>query len=73
MSDSSVDLDAHHITNRNDMPGGGYVAENGISLCETCHRLAEQLWETGTAAPGFTPDDLYRVVGSSHPESTTSV
>lgn len=21
-------LDAHHITDRNDMPGGGYVAEN---------------------------------------------
>lgn len=26
-------LDAHHITDRNLMPGGGYVKENGITLC----------------------------------------
>lgn len=29
------DLDAHHITDRNEMPNGGYVPENGISLCKT--------------------------------------
>jgi len=27
-------LDAHHITDRSDMPNGGYVKENGISLCK---------------------------------------
>ena len=27
-------LDAHHITDRNEMPNGGYVKENGISLCK---------------------------------------
>ena len=26
-------LDAHHIINRNEMPDGGYVLFNGISLC----------------------------------------
>jgi len=26
-------LDAHHITDRHDMPNGGYVKENGITLC----------------------------------------
>ena len=29
---SLVPLDAHHITDRNEMPNGGYVKENGISL-----------------------------------------
>lgn len=47
------------------MPGGGYVKENGISLCKPCHRLAEQLWETGVAAPGLTPEQLYALIGSS--------
>lgn len=27
-------LDSHHITDRNAMPNGGYVKENGISLCK---------------------------------------
>jgi 5-methylcytosine-specific restriction endonuclease McrA len=26
-------LDAHHIIDRNELPNGGYVVENGISLC----------------------------------------
>lgn len=29
-----TELDAHHITDRSDMPNGGYVPENGISLCK---------------------------------------
>lgn len=32
-------VDAHHITDRNDMPNGGYVKENGISLCNKHHEL----------------------------------
>nr|WP_309696169.1 HNH endonuclease [Armatimonas sp.] len=59
------ELDAHHISDRTTMPGGGYVKENGISLCKACHRLAEQLWETGAAAPGFSPEQLYSLIGSS--------
>ena len=36
------ELDAHHITDRNEMPNGGYVKENGVSLCkEACHVEAE--------------------------------
>jgi 5-methylcytosine-specific restriction endonuclease McrA len=58
-------LDAHHITDRTLMPHGGYVPENGISVCDCCHLLAEQFWQTGTPAPGFAPDDLYRRIGSS--------
>lgn len=60
------DLDAHHITDRTLMPNGGYVAENGISLCAEHHELAEQFHRTGTAAAGFSPDELYARIGSSH-------
>jgi len=47
------DLDAHHITPREEMPNGGYVKENGVSLCDPskrggklahgCHYKAEEL------------------------------
>jgi predicted restriction endonuclease len=60
----SQTLDAHHITDRNEMPNGGYVVANGISLCESCHELAEQFHSTGVAAPGFAPDDLYSAINS---------
>lgn len=61
-------LDAHHITNRNDMPNGGYVKENGISLCkngESCHQKAEAVLN-GDSIDGFSPDELYRKIGSSY-------
>ena len=35
------DLDVHHIFDRTLMPNGGYVKENGISLCSECHIKAE--------------------------------
>jgi hypothetical protein len=39
--DNTDFFDAHHITDRNDMPNGGYVAENGITVCnngdDSCH------------------------------------
>ena len=61
-----VPLDAHHITDRNDMPNGGYVKENGISLCDDgCHLLAEVFHQTGTPHPGFSPAELYSKIGSS--------
>lgn len=66
---SDTALDAHHISDRTTLPGGGYVPENGISLCAPCHRLAEQLWETGVAAPGFSPDQLYALIGSSYAQA----
>lgn len=61
-------LDAHHITDRSEMPNGGYVKENGISLCkDDCHMKAEKFhinegkeWE-----PGMHPDDLYKLINSS--------
>lgn len=67
---SEIRLDAHHITDRNLMPNGGYVKENGISLCPTCHEKAEVFHSTGTALLGFAPNDLYSLVGSSYEQAT---
>lgn len=59
-------LDAHHITDRHLMPNGGYVVENGITLCDDgCHRAAEAFHETGIAIAGYSPDELYALIGSS--------
>lgn len=58
------ELDAHHITNRKIMPNGGYVKENGISLCPECHEKAEVFHSTGTAVEGFAPEDLYKLINS---------
>ena len=61
-----VALDAHHITDRNLMPNGGYVLENGISLCAVCHHRAEHAHRTGTAWPGYAAEDLYKLINSSY-------
>lgn len=58
------ELDAHHITNRKEMPHGGYAKENGISLCPECHIKAEVYHSTGTAVEGYAPDDLYKAINS---------
>ena len=62
------DLDAHHITDRNEIPNGGYCKENGITLCkEVCHIKAEKFHMTGGKEweEGFHPDDLYEKIDSS--------
>ena len=58
------ELDAHHIIDRNLLPNGGYVKENGISLCEACHKKAEEFHSTGIACPSYSPDDLYKIINS---------
>jgi 5-methylcytosine-specific restriction endonuclease McrA len=60
--------DAHHISDRYEMPNGGYAPENGVSLCEDCHLKAEEWHRSGKtrSEPGFSPEDLYRMIGSSH-------
>lgn len=62
------DLDAHHITDRTEMPNGGYVKENGITVCkEDCHFKVElfHISEGEQWNEGFHPDDLYQLVKSS--------
>ena len=62
---TTTNLDAHHITDRNEMPDGGYVKENGITLCGEHHILAEEFHSTGIAAEGFSPEELYKKIGGS--------
>jgi hypothetical protein len=71
-SDNTGDtLDAHHIIDRNDMPNGGYVPENGITLCKECHKKAE-VWHSSDkmhCAEGFHPLTLFFYIGSSPAEA----
>ena len=63
----TVNLDAHHITDRNEMPNGGYVKENGITLCPEHHLMAEKYHQTNGKEwiEGFHPNDLYKKINSS--------
>jgi 5-methylcytosine-specific restriction endonuclease McrA len=70
---TQIKLDAHHITDRHDMPNGGYVAANGITLCDdgtpdSCHMLAEKFHISGGKEwePGMHPNDLYAMINSSY-------
>lgn len=58
-------LDAHHIFPRRDMPNGGYVKENGASLCKDHHLLAEKCLEGELRDEKFMPEALYKIIGSS--------
>lgn len=69
---ADAELDAHHITDRNEMPNGGYVAENGISLCADCHQNAEAHHRGDPVPPGFAPEELYALIGSSEEEARTA-
>lgn len=62
----TTDLDAHHITDRNLMPNGGYVKENGITLCPLHHQMAEYFHSLGEAPVGFAPADLYKKIYSTY-------
>lgn len=66
-------LDAHHITPRKEMPSGGYVPENGISLCPTCHVVAEYhltgLVPEHVPDPAYSPEKLYKLIGSSYEQA----
>lgn len=61
-------LDAHHITDRHLMPNGGYVVENGITVCGECHKKAEVWWSSIMTKfiVGYHPDDLYKLINSSY-------
>lgn len=61
-------LDAHHITDRNEIPNGGYVLENGITLCSEHHLMAEKYHMTNKKeyVEGFHPNQLYEKINSSY-------
>jgi len=61
-------IDAHHITDRNEMINGGFVIENGITLCDTHHIMAEK-WHSSYHTEwedGMLPEDLYKLIDSSY-------
>ena len=66
---STEGLTAHHISPRNQMPNGGYVPENGITVCPECHLKAEYFYgkahDHAWLYLEFTPHELYRLIGSS--------
>ncbi len=67
-SNAIIVFDAHHITDRQEIINGGYVKENGITVCKTdCHFKVEQFHinEGESWEPGLHPDDLYAMIGSS--------
>lgn len=70
------ELDAHHITPRTDMPNGGYVEENGITLCVVHHRLAEGagLYQTPCEITfdAFDAPKLYEMICSSYEEAVAA-
>lgn len=69
ISDTKSKLDAHHITDRSEMENGGYIKENGITLCDRengCHMKAEQFHLGNLVEQGFYPDDLYKLINSSY-------
>ena len=57
---AEIELDAHHITSRKEMPNGGYVPENGISLCAECHIKAE------ASRLGYSAKELYDIINSNY-------
>lgn len=57
-------MDAHHITNRNFMPNGGYVKENGVSLCPECHLKAEKYEDE--PLDRYSPEELYESIKSNY-------
>jgi 5-methylcytosine-specific restriction endonuclease McrA len=71
-------LDVHHITDRHLMPNGGYVASNGITVCQACHMDVEDVANHVHDNEGYMPlerwqackaENLYRLIGSSHEQA----
>lgn len=61
-------LDAHHVSPREQFLNGGYVKENGITLCDGvggCHMKAEAVLQGESTVEEHTPAALYKRIGSS--------
>jgi len=65
--DIKENLDAHHITNRHNLPLDGYVISNGITLCPVHHLIAEKykMFHDHNVEE-FLPDNLYKMINSSY-------
>ncbi len=66
--DETDSLDVHHITDRHEMPNGGYTPTNGITVCQEHHLLCEE-WHSSehtSYQEGYHPNDLYVKINSSY-------
>lgn len=65
--DITEDLDAHHIMDRHYFTNGGYVLQNGVTLCKQHHELAEVYHSSNAQRHVYNmhPDDLYKRIKSS--------
>jgi 5-methylcytosine-specific restriction endonuclease McrA len=67
------DLAVHHITDRKEMPNGGYVKENGITLCPDCHLKAERWYlYQDKYEETFPPNNLYFIIASSYEKAVAA-
>ena len=65
-------LDSHHIIDRSEMPNGGYVKENEITVCKKdCHFKVEKyhIYEGKQWEEDLHPNDLYKMIGSTKEEA----
>lgn len=68
--DITTNLDAHHITDRHLIVNGGYVKENGITLCSEHHDLVEDWNRYGEVTDEkYHPDELYKMIDSSREQA----
>ena len=65
------EITVHHITDRKQMPGGGYVKENGATLCGDCHLKAEKfhMTEGKEWVEGYHPNDIYAKINSTYEQA----
>jgi hypothetical protein len=65
--DNTENLDVHHITDRKEMPNGGYVMSNGIALCPEHHLKCEAFHMIGSCENDmYLPENLYKKINSSY-------
>lgn len=67
--DEIFSLDVHHITDRREMPNGGYVLSNGITVCDKHHLLCEEWHYMGYGLIEYKPENLYSMIGSSYQQA----
>lgn len=62
--DVTDNLDVHHITDRHNMPNGGYAVKNGITLCDEHHLLCEQFHMGNKCELIYLPSALYSKINT---------
>lgn len=67
-------LDVHHILPRKSLPNGGYVEQNGITLCresgKNCHLEAEKFYMSEEHVnEAYSPDALFVIINSSRDQA----